>query len=473
MGKIGIGGEGSLRKTRTTMCTLTADLISRYSTEGPRYTSYPTALSLEPVMDPVQWSDILLQTNQATLPVSVYMHIPFCKSLCWYCGCHKIISKDPTDADRYLDLLEAELDLLSPVLNDQNPLKQIHLGGGTPNFLNVEQLYRLSAKLRQRFRWAEHPEFSVEIDPRLFSLEQAQGLADIGVNRVSIGVQDLDTRVQVAIHRMQPSWMIDQTFEFLREVGIRDINVDLVYGLPHQTVESMAGTITHMTALRPSRFAIYHYAHLPTRFPSQKLIQNETLPPSEAKTAILLDLIGRLEDAGYAHIGMDHFALPEDSLAVAAREGSLHRNFQGYSTHAGLDMYAFGVSSISQVDGIMLQNEKDLGLYEKSLRHGRLPWMKAYALNADDRLRRDVIMGIMCQGRVEWDAISHAHGVDAERLLVKERLRLIPMMADGLVDMADGVLTVTKLGRFFLRNIAMVFDAHLTSIQEARFSKTL
>lgn len=455
------------------MCTLTTDLISRYSTEGPRYTSYPTALSLEPVTDPVYWSEILLQANQAPQPVSVYLHIPFCKSLCWYCGCHKIISKDPTDADRYLDLIEAELDLLSPVLNDQNLLRQMHLGGGTPNFLNVEQLYRLSDKLRQRFRCTERPEFGVEIDPRLFSLEQAQGLADIGVTRVSIGVQDLDTRVQVAIHRMQPSWMIDQTFEFLRTVGIREINVDLVYGLPHQTTRSMAATIDHMTGLRPSRFAIYHYAHLPTRFPSQKLIQNESLPPAEAKTAILLDIIRRLEDAGYAHIGMDHFALPDDPLAVAAQEGTLQRNFQGYSTHAGLDMYAFGVSSISQVDGIMLQNEKDLGLYEKSLRHGRLPWMKAYALTADDRLRRDVIMAVMCQGRVDWDSLSRRHGVDVERLLVKERLRLIPMMADGLVEMEDGVLDVTPLGRFFLRNIAMVFDAHLSSIQEARFSKAL
>jgi oxygen-independent coproporphyrinogen-3 oxidase len=455
------------------MSQLTEDLVSRYSVEGPRYTSYPTALSLEPVTDPVYWSDILLRANQAPQPVSVYLHIPFCASLCWYCGCHKIISKDPTDADRYLGLIEAELDLLSPVLNDQNLLRQIHLGGGTPNFLTVEQLYRLSDMLRRRFRWVDRPEFGVEIDPRLFSLEQAQGLADIGVTRVSIGVQDLDTRVQVAIHRMQPSWMIDQAFGFLREVGIREINVDLVYGLPHQTVESMGATIDHMTALRPTRFAITHYAHLPTRFPAQKRIQTETLPAPGSKTSILLDIIGRLDAAGYLHIGMDHFALPDDPLAIAAKKGTLQRNFQGYSTHAGLDMYAIGVSSISQVDGIMLQNEKDLGRYEKSLRHGRLPWMKAYALTADDRLRRDVIMAVMCQGRVDWDALSRKHGVDAERHLVKERLRLIPLMADGLVEMGDGVLFVTPLGRFFLRNIAMVFDAHLTSMQEARFSKTL
>ena len=459
-------------KPEYAMSTLTPDLVSRYSVEGPRYTSYPTALRLEPIADPVVWRDLLMRVNQIRRPVSVYLHIPFCKSLCWYCGCNKIISKDPADADLYLDSLEAELDLMAPLLHEQNHLKQIHLGGGTPNFLSVDQLYRLTGKLRQRFRWTDAPEFSVEIDPRLFTREQAQGLADIGVNRVSIGVQDLDTRVQVAIHRLQPSWMIAQSFEFLREVGIEAISVDLVYGLPHQSVESMAATIDRMIELRPSRFAVYHYAHLPSRFPSQKLIQTEALPAPDTKTSILMDIIHRLDAAGYVHIGMDHFALPDDDLAIAAREGTLHRNFQGYSTHSGLDLYAFGVSSISYVDGTLIQNEKDLGPYVAAVRQGRLPWAKAYAATIDDRLRRDVIMAIMCQGHVDWEQLSHTHQIDAELHLVKERLRLIPLMADGLVDVHDHSLDVTRLGRFFLRNIAMVFDAHLSPSLESRFSKT-
>jgi oxygen-independent coproporphyrinogen-3 oxidase len=459
-------------KPEHAMSNLTADLVSRYSVEGPRYTSYPTALGLEPIEDPMVWSDRIRRANRTPKPVSVYVHVPFCKSLCWYCGCHKIISKDPADADHYLDLLEAELDLMATLVNEQNRVKQIHLGGGTPNILTVDQLYRLTSKLRERFRWTDTPEFSVEIDPRLFTHEQAQGLADIGVNRVSIGVQDVDTRVQEAIHRLQPSWMIAQSFDFLRDVGIQAINVDLVYGLPHQSVESMAATIDHMTALRPTRFAVYHYAHLPSRFPSQKLIQTEALPAPETKTSILLDIIRRLAAAGYVHIGMDHFALPDDALAIAAREGTLHRNFQGYSTHSGLDLYAFGVSSISHVDGTLIQNEKDIGPYGSAVRRGRLPWAKAYAATTEDRLRRDVIMGIMCQGHVDWEQLSRVHQLDAERHFVKERLRLIPLMADGLVDAHDHTLDVTSLGRFFLRNIAMVFDAHPSRSWESRYSKT-
>lgn len=459
-------------KPEHAMSILTPDLVSRYSVEGPRYTSYPTALRLEPITDPVVWREVLLSANQIRKPVSVYVHIPFCKSLCWYCGCHKIITKDPADADHYLDLLEAELDLVAPLLHERNQLKQIHLGGGTPNFLRVDQLYRLTGKLRQRFRWSDAPEFSVEIDPRLFTREQAQGLADIGVNRVSIGVQDLDTRVQVGIHRLQPSWMIAQSFEFLREVGIHAINVDLVYGLPHQSVESMASTMDRMTELRPSRFAVFHYAHLPSRFPSQRLIQTEALPGPETKTLILMDIIRRLDAAGYVHIGMDHFALPDDALAIAARDGTLHRNFQGYTTQSGLDLYGFGVSSISHVDGNLIQNGKDIDPYEAAVRQGRLPWAKAYAATTEDRLRRDVIMGIMCQGHVDWEQLSRTHQIDAERHLVKERLRLIPLMADGLVDVHDHSLDVTGLGRFFLRNIAMVFDAHLEPSRESRFSRT-
>lgn len=455
------------------MCALTHDLITRYSTEGPRYTSYPTAVNLGPITDPVSWSDSLLQVNRVAKPVSAYLHIPFCKSLCWYCGCHKIISKDPADADRYLDLLDGELDLIAPLLHDRNRLIQIHLGGGTPNFLNTEQMYRLAASLRRHFHWNDKPEFSVEIDPRLFTIGQAQGLADVGANRVSIGVQDLDTRVQLAIHRMQPSWMIDQAFENLRSVGIDRISVDLVYGLPQQSLESMTKTLGHMIALRPSRFAIYHYAHLPSRFPSQRLIPNESLPTSILKTTILMRIIEMLSEAGYVHIGMDHFALPEDSLVDARDKGTLQRNFQGYSTHAGTDLYAFGLSGISQIDGMMIQNEKDMAGYEKAISKGRHPWIKGYTLTNDDRIRRDVIMSIMCRGRVDWSDLSTSHGLDVERYLVKERLRLIPFMADGLVEAGDGYLSVSPTGWYFLRNIAMVFDAHLAALHDARFSKTI
>jgi oxygen-independent coproporphyrinogen-3 oxidase len=448
-------------------------LLSKYATEGPRYTSYPTALTLAPIQDLVPWLDTVRKVNLEPHEMSLYLHIPFCKSLCWYCGCHKVISRNPQDSDDYLDALEMEMALLRPMLNDNNRVVQLHLGGGTPNALTIDQFRRLGAMLREHFPLAEDLEFSVEIDPRLFTLEQAQVMADIGVNRVSLGVQDIQTDVQEAIHRIQPSWMIDDSVRFLREVGITGINMDLIYGLPHQTRESMRKTLQHVASLRPSRFAIYHYAHLPSRFPSQKLIHSEWLPSSEEKLGILEDVIGDLTAQGYDYIGMDHFALHDDALAVALRNGTLQRNFQGYSTYGGAHVYGLGISSISNVDGIMWQNHKDLDTYASSVRKGVHPWAKGYVLSQDDRIRRDVIMGIMCAGLVDWSDMKQRYHYDVERMLIRENLRLIPFIADGLVEVTQGALRVTADGRYYLRNIAMVFDAHLSAMQEVRFSKTL
>lgn len=448
-------------------------LLAKYTTQGPRYTSYPTALNLAPITDIVPWLDTVRAVNLRPKPISLYIHIPFCKSLCWYCGCHKVISRNPQDADDYLDLLDMELGMLAPMLDDRNDVTQLHLGGGTPNALTNEQFFRLRAMLDSHVRLADELEFSVEIDPRLFTVEQAEMMASIGVNRVSLGVQDIQTNVQEAIHRIQPSWMVDQAVQGFREVGITGINMDLIYGLPHQTRDSMKATLDHVVALRPSRFAIYHYAHLPSRFPSQKLIHDEWLPASDVKLGILQDVIDHLTAEGYIHIGMDHFALPDDPLSLAMRDGTLHRNFQGYSTQAGTDVYGLGISSISQVDGLMWQNHKELDAYATAMRKGGHPWAKGYVLTQDDRIRRDVIMSIMCAGMVDWTALSNLHKLDLERMLMRENLRLIPFIADGLVEVGDGVLKVTDEGRFYLRNIAMVFDAHLSAMQDVRFSKTL
>ncbi len=448
-------------------------LLSKYTTQGPRYTSYPTALNLAPITDIEPWLDTVKALNGSPKPISLYIHIPFCKSLCWYCGCHKVISRNSQDADDYLDLLDMELGLLAPMLHDRNVVTQLHLGGGTPNAMTNDQFRRLRAMLDTHVRLSDDMEFSVEIDPRLFTIEQAETMADIGVNRVSLGVQDIQTNVQEAIHRIQPSWMVDQAVQGFRDVGITGINMDLIYGLPHQTRESMNATLNHVVGLRPSRFAIYHYAHLPSRFPSQKLIHDEWLPASDIKLGILQDVIDHLSSEGYIHIGMDHFALSEDPLSQAMRDGTLQRNFQGYSTQAGTDVYGLGISSISQVDGLMWQNHKELDTYATAMRKGGHPWAKGYVLTQDDRIRRDVIMSIMCAGRVDWTKLSHLHQLDLERMLVRENLRLIPFIADGLVEVGDGSLRVTHEGRYYLRNIAMLFDAHLSAMQDVRFSKTL
>lgn len=448
-------------------------LLAKYSTQGPRYTSYPTALNLAPITDMAPWLDTVRALNRQPNPISLYIHIPFCKSLCWYCGCHKIISRNPQDADEYLDLLDMEMELLVPVLHDRNEVTQLHLGGGTPNALTEEQFFRLRAMMERHVRLADDMEFSVEVDPRLFTIDQAGMMASIGVNRVSLGVQDIQTNVQEAIHRIQPSWMVDRAVQGFRDVGITGINMDLIYGLPHQTRESMKATLEHVVALCPSRFAIYHYAHLPSRFPSQKLIHDEWLPASDIKLGILQDVIDHFTSEGYIHIGMDHFALADDPLSLAMRDGTLQRNFQGYSTQAGTDVYGLGISSISQVDGLMWQNHKELDAYATSMRKGGHPWAKGYVLSQDDRIRRDVIMSIMCAGEVDWSALSTQHKLDLDRMFMRENLRLIPFIADGLVEVADGVLKVTHEGRFYLRNIAMVFDAHLSAMQDVRFSKTL
>ncbi len=448
-------------------------LLSKYATEGPRYTSYPTALNLAPIQDIVPWLDAVRKVNLESHEMSLYLHIPFCKSLCWYCGCHKVISRNPQDADDYLDALEMEMALLQPMLNDHNRVVQLHLGGGTPNALNIDQFRRLGLMIRTHFHLADELEFSVEIDPRLFTFEQAKVMAEIGVNRVSLGVQDIQTDVQEAIHRIQPSWMINDSVKYLREVGINGINMDLIYGLPHQSRESMRKTLDHVVGLCPSRFAIYHYAHIPSRFPSQKLIHSVWLPSSEIKLGILEDVIDRLTKEGYDYIGMDHFALRGDDLSIARKNGTLQRNFQGYSTHGGAHVYGLGISSISQVGGLMWQNHKELDTYASSVRKGIHPWAKGYVLTQDDRIRRDVIMGIMCSGTVDWAELGKTYHYDVERLLMRENLRLIPLIADGLVDVSQGQLRVTAEGRYYLRNIAMIFDAHLSAMQEVRFSKTL
>lgn len=449
-------------------------LIKKYNVAGPRYTSYPTALLLQPVSDTVSWSDALRQQTPKQNDISVYIHLPFCRSLCWYCGCNKVISRNSEDSSRYLAYLEADFRQSAALLGPNHRVTQLHLGGGTPTFLTTEQLMKLSLLIQEYFNVAADAECSVEMDPRYLSYSQIQVLRGVGFNRASIGVQDLDPDVQKAIHRIQPFEQNRQVTEWLREAGFQSVNMDLIYGLPAQTPKKFADTVDKILTLRPERLAVYNYAHLPDLFPAQRLIPDELLPSPDEKIAMLQFTIEHLQAEGYEYIGMDHFALPSDELAQARKDGTLQRNFQGYSTRSGTDTWAFGTSAISQIGGVMLQRHKDLDAYYAALDKGEAPISKAYKLTDDDHLRRDVIMKLMCGLTLRWDDLDTDFGIDSRTYFAAEREQLGGLAADGLLLHNDREIRITEQGRMFLRNIAMVFDAWLPhQAGKKSFSRTV
>ncbi|MDO4434683.1 MAG: oxygen-independent coproporphyrinogen III oxidase [Alysiella sp.] len=466
------------------------ELIASLPASGPRYTSYPTADRFHADFRQPQYVDILEKTlRNNEKPVSLYVHIPFCNVICYYCGCNKVITKDTSKADIYLDYLTKEFTLLAPHLYGKHKLAQLHFGGGTPTFLDDAQLERVFQLIEQHFELMPDGEYSIEIDPRKVSRESVFKLAKLGFNRMSVGIQDFDPKVQAAVNRIQTLEETREVIDAAREAGFKSISVDLIYGLPHQSVQSIKPTLdTVLSELSPDRLALYHYAHLPHIFKPQRRIDTEAVPSSEEKLDILQYTVQLLDEKGYVFIGMDHFAKPEDELAIALKEGRLQRNFQGYSTHADCDLIAVGVSSIGKVGNTYNQNQRDLEDYYAALDSGQLPIMRGYALNEDDLLRRDIIQDLMCRFALNFD--DHLHRlpeiIKEKYLTQTESISLIrhyfaAELADleqlaerGLVLIDDNGIRVTPKGRFLIRNIAMVFDYHLRHKEtQATYSKTV
>lgn len=449
-------------------------LIEKYNVAGPRYTSYPTAVQFEPNFSQGDLQDELKNRRNHPRPYSLYIHIPFCFSLCWYCGCTKIITKDQDRGSLYLDFVEKEMKLISEHMHKDSSLKQIHFGGGTPTFLDPGQLRRLGGMIQTYFNIHPNPEYSVEIDPRRVSEEHVAALAEIGCNRASLGVQDTNPEVQKAIHRIQPFEQSQKITGFLRNHGIHHVNIDLIYGLPKQKPASFQQTLDDTLSLNPDRFAIYSYAHIPSVMPAQKLLTEEDFPSTQEKLSMLLAAIEYLQENGYVYIGMDHFAKETDELSKALQEGTLHRNFQGYSTHAELDMIALGMSGISQSSRLFYQNTKDLDEYYRLLEEGQLPVIKGYSLTDEDKIRKKIIMQIMCKGAINYSKFLEITGVDIPEKYPSELDLLTEFEIDGLLIQSPNGFHITETGRLFLRNIAMVFDEYLKKSRvKAAYSKTV
>ncbi|APW42455.1 oxygen-independent coproporphyrinogen III oxidase [Rhodoferax saidenbachensis] len=454
------------------------DLLRRFDVAGPRYTSYPTADRFVEAFGADDYAQALAQRRSGAaalaLPLSLYVHIPFCESLCYYCACNKIITKHHDRATAYLRYLSREVDLHTALIGRGQTVSQLHLGGGTPTFLNDGELRELMDMLRRSFNFAPGGEYSIEVDPRTIDVKRLDTLAELGFNRLSFGVQDFDPAVQKAVHRVQPAEQVFALVEAARVRGFESINVDLIYGLPQQSPESFDRTLAQVNQLRPDRIALYAYAHLPERFKPQRRIATVELPNAAAKVSMQSRSLAAFLSAGYVYVGMDHFALPDDALAVAKRQGRLHRNFQGYSTQPDCDLIGLGVSSIGRIGATYSQNAKTLDEYYDFLDQGRFPVVRGLALTRDDILRRAVIMALMCQGQLLYESIELAHLVDFKSYFAAELGTLREMAQQGMVVLDDAGIQVTAQGWFFVRALAMVFDRHLqTDRTRARFSKII
>ena len=455
------------------MLKVDLELVKKYNVPGPRYTSYPPATHFSNEIAPDAFISHIRANSQTDRDLSLYFHLPFCYSLCWFCGCTTVITADQKKSGEYLNYLEREMDLMKPLLNPRRKVVQLHFGGGTPTFLLPDEIRRLGEMIRSRFTFAPDMEAGVEVDPRRLTREHLVALREVGVNRGSMGVQDDDPVVQKAVHRIQPFEMTKRVVGWMREAGFHSVNIDLIYGLPHQSPKSFAETLEEILLLKPDRFAVFNYAHVPWMKPAQKILKAESLPSPETKLELLKLTIERLTAEGYVYIGMDHFARAGDELAVAQSQKTLQRNFQGYSTRGGADIYAFGMSSISQADGFYWQNHKELPDYYASLDAGRLPLHRGYLMTGEDRIRRTTIMRLMCDLGLDYAAMSKLLSLDFREHFAVEIDLLDDMAADGLLVKTREGLSVTDLGRLLIRNIAMRFDAYATTRQENRFSRTI
>ena len=443
------------------------EILARHDRPGPRYTSYPAAPRFSDAFGEAALREAIAVSNEMPIPraLSLYVHVPFCESPCFYCGCNRVITRDASRGRRYVDRLRREIDQVAPLFSPDREVVQLHLGGGTPNFLEPEALGAVVGHLRARFpfRYGPAVDLSIEVDPRTVDGERIAALADAGFNRISLGVQDFDPAVQAAVNRRQGVAETAGIIAAARRVGLRSVNVDLIYGLPRQTPEGFAATLDAVIGMRPDRLAVYAYAHMPLMFRAQRRIDAAELPSPTAKIALLGLAIERLTAAGYVYIGMDHFALPLDELAVAQREGGLHRNFMGYTTHAETDLVGFGASAISRIGGAYAQNHRDIEPWSAAVDAGHLPVMRGLLLDDDDLLRGELIQALMCQGEVDLWRLGERHGVDARPLLDEAQPRLAPLAADGLVERDGHHLRVTARGRLLARVVASCFDRYASA----------
>lgn len=454
-----------------------AQLIRRYDKAGPRYTSYPTAVAFTTFTeDEYKAHAYLSNEDPIPLPLSLYFHIPFCDTICFYCACNKIATKDRSLSERYLRYLFKEIEMQAALYDPDRQVEQLHWGGGTPTFLNHEEMRALMAKTRQHFRLYDNDEgdYSIEIDPRSVTTETIQVLREIGFNRFSLGVQDVNERVQIAVNRVQPIEQTQAVIEACRQYGANSISVDLIYGLPFQTVESFRETLDTILELSPDRLSIFNYAHLPHLFKPQRRINEDDLPSADTKLQIMQLAVEHLTAQGYVYIGMDHFAKPDDELALAQANGTLHRNFQGYTTHADCDLIAMGVSSISSVAESYSQNAKTLDEYYAALDKNQFPVIRGITLTDDDVIRREVIQQLACHFQLSFADIEKQFNLKFADYFAQELSELAAMAQDGLLGLDAEGLVVTPRGRFLIRNICMVFDVSLRAANaQTRFSKVI
>ncbi len=455
-----------------------AELIQRYDTAGPRYTSYPTALQFSPSFTDEDYIAVAQRTNEDLIPrpLSLYVHLPFCATVCYYCACNKVITKNRDHAGPYLQSLHEEIRLHSELYDADRIVKQLHLGGGTPTFISSQQMMSLMHQIRRYFTLLEDDsgEYSIELDPREVRMNTLVQLRQLGFNRISLGVQDLDATVQKAVNRIQPIDTTERVITQARDLKFHSISLDLIYGLPQQTVQSFKTTLDRIITLQPDRIAIYNYAHMPERFKVQRQIKSEDLPSAEEKLSILQQAITRLTSAGYVYIGMDHFARADDELAIAQRQGTLQRNFQGYSTHADCDLIALGVSAISKVGDTYSQNVKDIVQYQTRIDIGQIPISQGVALSYDDQLRRDVITQLMCHFHVDLQKITAMYEMHAIDYFADELDQLEMMQSDGMLMINGSQISVAPQGRLLIRNICAVFDRYNQPVQnKAQFSRMI
>jgi oxygen-independent coproporphyrinogen-3 oxidase len=450
------------------------DLVQKYNVAGPRYTSYPPATKFTETFTWPQLAEKIIENNKTDRDLSLYFHIPFCETLCWFCGCTTVITLNHSQGQNYLNYLEKEVAQMATLINPRRKVVQLHFGGGSPTFLAPDEIRRLGEIIHKHFKFATDIEAGVEIDPRRLTRDHVVALKEIGFNRASLGVQDFDPAVQEAVHRIQPREMTQQTIDWLREMNFASINLDLIYGLPHQTVESFNRTLDIVLAMHPDRLAVFSYAHVPWVKPAQKILEQKILPPPETKLQLLKNVIERLtENNRYIYIGMDHFARAQDELVLAQRNKTLQRNFQGYSTHANADIYAFGMSAISQIPEAYWQHEKDLLKYYAALDAGKVPLSRGYVVSDEDKIRRDTIMRVMCDLGLDYAAMSNRFGINFASHFEREIESLAGFEADGLVRRSENGLEVTDTGRLFIRNIAMCFDNTLAASGERKHSRTI
>lgn len=450
---------------------LTAKLLSKYNINGPRYTSYPTALEFNTEFGNAEFE--LAVHNSESKDLSLYVHVPFCHSLCYYCGCNKIVTRHKHKADIYLDYLEREI-ISRAKLFTNHKVQQLHLGGGTPSFLSAEQFSRLIENLKSHFVFKDKVEMSIEIDPREIELDLLDHLKSLGFNRLSFGVQDTNIEVQEAINRVQDTEFVHQLIERGRALNYDSVNIDLIYGLPHQTEALFANTLSKVLELNPDRISLFSYAHLPSRFAAQRKIKDEWLPQTNDKLKLMLNAIDTLTDNGYVSIGMDHFAKPDDELAVAQKAGALHRNFQGYTTQGECDLLGLGVSSISSVGMSFSQNYKDLKDYYAAIDANAQAVEKGLLLQRDDIIRGTVIKQLMCNFNLDKAKMGEALAIDFDQYFAEDLTKLQVFIDDGLIDMDDKHIFIKPHARLLIRNIAMSFDAYMAKqLNKQRFSRVI